>query len=201
MTVQGRNLQSGNIQNYGNYGIGQRINECPSTHTLSGATCQPKNPNLRMPLPPNGWPDPDDVPGLNDPGIIPDLINGEEPVPVETPTIDPKTAPGGSTTEAVRDGNGNPIGTKITDTTVTITPTGPTTVEVTETTTTTETNITNNTTTITTTETNLPGNEDQSEKPQEDTEVEIDDVQDVDLDTAGLQSVHHAPGRSANARL
>ncbi|MFL9711442.1 virulence factor TspB C-terminal domain-related protein [Methylobacillus sp. Pita1] len=174
----------GNV--HGQFVPGRRVQSCDNTtHYLSGSQCLPLNPDRRIPVPPTGWPSPDDVPGLRTPDIIPDLINGEEPVPVETPAIDPKTVPGpgGSTTETVRDGNGNPIGTKVTDTTVTITPTGPTTVEVTETTTTTETNITNNTTTVTTTETTLPNNEDQSEEPKEDQDIEIDDVEDQDLDT------------------
>lgn len=161
-----------------------RLQNCPTTHNYTGGPqCIPKDPNKRVPLSPTGWPAPEDVPGLNDPGIVPDLINGNEPIPINPPEIDPKTIPGGSTTETVRDGNGNPIGTKTTDTVITITPSGPTTVEVTETTTTTETNITNNTTTTTVTNTNLPNNEDQSEKPKEDQDIEIDDVQDKDLET------------------
>ncbi|MCB5189799.1 hypothetical protein LG198_03510 [Methylobacillus arboreus] len=146
--------------------------------------CQPYNPDRRLPITPAGWPLPEDVPELNTPDIIPDLIEGGEPIPLDTPTIDPKTVPGpgGSTTETIRNGQGDPIGTKTTDTTVTVSPSGPTTVTVTETTTITETNITNNTTT-TVQETTLPNDEDQSEKPKEDTDIEIDDVQDVDLDT------------------
>lgn len=88
-----------------------------------------------------------------------------------------------STNETIRDGNGNPIGTKTTDTTVTVTPSGPTTVNITETTTITETNITNNTTTTTTQTTTLPNNEDQTTPPKdtEPDDAEIDDVPDIDL--------------------
>ncbi|MDR5171423.1 hypothetical protein IHQ56_06295 [Methylobacillus flagellatus] len=172
----------GNTQ--GTFGPATRIWNCPATHTLNGATCQPNNPDRRLPIPPNEWPGPDDVPELNTPDIIPDLIDGGEPIPVETPEIDPKTvpSPAGSTTETIRNGAGEPIGTKTTDTTVTVTPAGPTTVNITETTTITETNITNNTTTTTVQDTTLPNDEDQSEKPKEDQDIETDNVQDKDLD-------------------
>lgn len=164
--------------------VADRIQNCPSTHTLIGPTCHPKNPT-RVPVTPGAWDTAENLPGLNSPDIIPDLIEGGEPIPLDTPEIEPKTVPGpgGSTTETIRNGQGQPIGTKTTDTTVTISPSGPTTVSVTENTTTTETNITNNTTTITTTETTLPNNEDQSEKPKEDTDLDIDDVPDTDIST------------------
>ncbi len=172
-------------KSYGQFVPGARVQSCnSSTHYLSGSQCLPIDPNKRLVVPPNGWPAPEDVPGLNDPGIIPDLIDGGEPLPVDAPEIEPKTvpSPSGSTTETVRNGAGEPIGTKTTDTTVTVTPSGPTTVNVTETTTITETNITNNTTTTTVQDTTLPNNEDQSEKPKEDTDLDIDDVPDSEVE-------------------
>jgi len=173
------------VARQGAFNAAQKIQGCPATHTLVGPTCQPINPDRRLPVTPAGWPLPEEVPELNTPDIIPDLIEGGEPIPLETPEIEPKTVPGpgGSTTETIRNGQGQPIGTKTTDTTVTVTPSGPTTVNVTETTTITETNITNNTTTTTVQETTLPNNEDQSEKPKEDQDIEIDNVQDRDMET------------------
>lgn len=177
------------------YNNGQRVQTitkitnraCPTDYWLDGTVCRRNGAGqpVRVPVTPGDWDTAGQNPGLKTPDIIPDLIRGEEPVPVETPEIEPKTVPGpgGSTTETIRNGQGGPIGTKTTDTTVTVSPSGPTTVTVTETTTTTETNITNNTTTITTTETTLPNTEDQSEKPKEDTELDIDDVPDTDIST------------------
>lgn len=163
--------------------VGSRIQGCPSTHVQDGNMCRPANQLPRLPVLPGDWPAPETVPDLNTPDVIPDLIEGGEPIPVDTPSIDPKTipSPSGSTTETIRNGAGEPIGTKTTDTTVTVSPSGPTTVNVTETTTITETNITNNTTTTTTQETTLPNSEDQTEKPKEDTDLDIDDVPDSDL--------------------
>ncbi|GAB7562839.1 hypothetical protein LG202_08780 [Methylobacillus methanolivorans] len=161
-----------------------RTTGCASGYWLDGTVCRKTDdgPKYR-PVVPGDWDTVPDNPGLHDPGLIPDILDGGEPVPVDTPTIDPKTVPGpaGSTTETIRNGTGEPIGTKTTDTTVTITPSGPTTVNVTETTTVTETNITNNTTTTTVSETTLPNNEDQTDKDPED--IETDNVQDTDLET------------------
>lgn len=154
---------------------------CSTGYTQDGSNCaqdnQPRTPTS------DDWDDAATNTGLNDDSVVPDLIAGNQPVPVGAPDpMTPQNFISDSQTTTLRDDQGNITGSQVTERRVDITDvsdaSNPNSFDITEKKTVTNYDINNN---VTNSETTVINNE--QPPPEEPTDYEFDDMPDNEIDS------------------